>query len=171
MRRRWNIPIWAGFAVVLLALFSYLPVFSLFPFTRDFPWVNLLLFLAGLCLLALGLNHAFREPKVYRGKVAGSILAVLSLRINTCRTQFGNIRPILLWDIHRFERRPSRGQCPTRWPGSARFHPRRRGWESGSSFRSLEAQSRRLVDFLPRILVTVLHLRVTGHGAGAQSIS
>ena len=79
MRRRWNIPIWAGFAVVLLALFSYLPVFSLFPFTRDFPWVNLLLFLAGLCLLALGLNHAFREPKVYRGKIFGSILAVLSL--------------------------------------------------------------------------------------------
>ena len=81
MRRHWNIPIWAGFAIVLLALFSYLPVFSLFPFTRDFPWVNLLLFLAGFFLLALGLKHAFREPKDYRGKIAGSILAVLSLAI------------------------------------------------------------------------------------------
>ena len=79
MPRRWNVPIWAGFAVVLLAVISYLPVFSLFPVTRDFPWVNLLLFLTGLCSLALGLKRAFREPKVYRGKVAGSILAGLSL--------------------------------------------------------------------------------------------
>ena len=81
MRRRWNIPIWAGFAIVLLALFSYLPVFSLFPFTRDFPWVNLLLFLAGLCLLALGLKRAFRDSKIYRGKVFGSILTAFSLAV------------------------------------------------------------------------------------------
>ena|SRR5258706_9706091 len=81
MRRHWNIPIWAGFAVVLLALFSYLPVFSLFPFTRDFPWVNLLLFLTGICLLAVGLSRAFRKPEGYRGKVFGSILTALSLAV------------------------------------------------------------------------------------------
>ncbi len=81
MRRRWNILIWAGFAIVLLALFSYLPVFSLFPVTRDFPWVNLLLFLAGLCLLALGLKSAFRDSKIYRGKVFGSILTAFSLAV------------------------------------------------------------------------------------------
>jgi hypothetical protein len=79
MRRRWNLLIWAGFAIVLLALVSYLPVFVLFPATRDFPWVNLLLFLTGICLLALGLKRAFREPTLYRGKIAGSILAALSL--------------------------------------------------------------------------------------------
>jgi thiol:disulfide interchange protein len=79
MRRRWNLLIWAGFALVLLALLTYLPVFTLFPATRDFPWVNLLLFAAGICLLALGLKRAFREPMVYRGKIAGSILAVLSV--------------------------------------------------------------------------------------------
>jgi hypothetical protein len=79
MRRRWNIPIWTGFALVLLALLSYIPLFSLFPVTRDFPWANLLLFLTGFCLLALGLNRAFREPKTYRGKVFGSILTGLSL--------------------------------------------------------------------------------------------
>jgi len=81
MRRRWNIPIWAGFAIVLLALFSYLPVFSLFPVTRDFPWVNLLLFLAGICLLALGLKRAFGDSKIYRGKVFGSILTAFSLAV------------------------------------------------------------------------------------------
>jgi drug/metabolite transporter (DMT)-like permease len=64
---------------VLLALLTYLPVFTLFPITRDFPWVNLLLFVAGICLLALGLKRAFREPTLYRGKIAGSILAALSL--------------------------------------------------------------------------------------------
>jgi len=79
MRRRWNLRIWAGFALVLLALVSYLPLFTLFPITRDFPWVNLLLFGAGICLLALGLKRAFREPTLYRGKIAGSILAALSL--------------------------------------------------------------------------------------------
>jgi drug/metabolite transporter (DMT)-like permease len=79
MRRRWNLRIWTGFALVLLALVTYLPVFTLFPATRDFPWVNLLLFLIGICLLALGLKRAFREPTLYRGKISGSILAVLSL--------------------------------------------------------------------------------------------
>jgi len=79
MRRRWNFPIWAGFAVVLLAVISYLPVFSLFPVTRDVPWVNLLLFVAGLYLIALGLKRAFGQPKIYRGKIFGSILAALSL--------------------------------------------------------------------------------------------
>jgi hypothetical protein len=81
MRRRWNLRIWAGFAIVLLALVSYLPVFVLFPITRDFPWVNLLLFLAGIWLVAVGLKRAFREPQLYRGKIAGSIVAVLSLAI------------------------------------------------------------------------------------------
>lgn len=79
MRRRWNLRVWAGFALVLLGFVTYLPVFTLFPVTRDFPWVNLLLFLTGICLLALGLKRAFREPTLYRGKIAGSILAVLSL--------------------------------------------------------------------------------------------
>jgi hypothetical protein len=79
VRRNWNFQIWIGFAVVVLAVITYIPVFSLFPATRDFPWVNLLLFLIGICLLALGLNRAFREPKIYRGKVAGSILTGLSL--------------------------------------------------------------------------------------------
>jgi len=79
VRRRWNIRIWAGFAIVLLAVISYIPVFSLFPVTRDFPWVNLLLFVVGVGLLAAGVKRAFREPALYRGKIFGSILAGLSL--------------------------------------------------------------------------------------------
>jgi predicted membrane channel-forming protein YqfA (hemolysin III family) len=78
-RRRWNISIWAGFAIVLAAVLSYIPIFVQFAVTRDFPWVNLLLFLVGGCLLAIGLKRAFREKELYRGKVTGSILGALSL--------------------------------------------------------------------------------------------
>ena len=47
--------------------------------TRDFPWVNLLLFGIGAALLLVGLFRAFGRPQVYRGKVFGSIFATISL--------------------------------------------------------------------------------------------
>jgi hypothetical protein len=61
----------------LLAALSYIPFFALFPVTRDFPWANLLLFLAAGGLLAAGLRKAFGQPERYRGKVSGPILAGL----------------------------------------------------------------------------------------------
>jgi hypothetical protein len=79
MKRLWNWPIWAGFLLVLAGLFSYIPVFAQFPATRDFPWVNLLLFAAGLALLAAGLVRAYRRPDRYRGRVVGPIVSVVSL--------------------------------------------------------------------------------------------
>ena len=79
MKRRWNIPIWAGFAIVIAAFASYVPIFAAFPLTRDIPWANYLLFLAGGALLAVGLRRAFRDPEQYRGKVSGSILGGLSV--------------------------------------------------------------------------------------------
>lgn len=79
MKRRWNVSVWVGFLVILVAVFSYLSFFIRFPITRDFPWANLLLFLAGGVLLALGLKRAFREPEVYRGKVSGAIFGALSV--------------------------------------------------------------------------------------------
>jgi hypothetical protein len=65
----------------LLAALSYIPVFSRFPVTRDFPWANLLLFLASGCLLAIGLYRAFAQPGKYRGKISGPVLSALSLAI------------------------------------------------------------------------------------------
>jgi AhpC/TSA family protein len=78
MKRSWNWALWAGFAVALAGLFTY-PVFAQFPVTRDFPWANLLLFGAGALLLLIGLFRAFGRPQLYRGKIFGSIFAVLSL--------------------------------------------------------------------------------------------
>jgi len=79
MKRSWNWRIWAGFLLVVAGLVSFVPVFAQFPATRDFPWVNLLLFAAGLALLGLGLAKAYRHPERYRGRVIGPILSVLSL--------------------------------------------------------------------------------------------
>src|SRR5438128_417157 len=81
MKRSWNWSIWLGFAVALLAAFSYIPLFVRFPATRDLPWVNLLLFLVAGILLARGLSRAFTQSERYRGKISGPILAVLSLAI------------------------------------------------------------------------------------------
>jgi hypothetical protein len=80
MKRNWNGFVWAGFAVVLLGAFSFLFLVR-FPATRDFPWVNLLLFGTGLVLLAAGLRRAFLQSDRYRGKVSGPVLSLLSLTI------------------------------------------------------------------------------------------
>ncbi len=79
VKRHWNIPIWAGFAIVIAAVVSYIPLFAVFPVTRDVPWANYLLFLAGGGLLAVGIRRAFRDPAHYRGKVSGSILGGFSV--------------------------------------------------------------------------------------------
>jgi hypothetical protein len=77
MKRKWNWPIWTGFVVAVGGLFSY-ELFARFPVTRDFPWANLLLFAIGAALLLFGLFRAFGRPQLYRGKIFGTILAVLA---------------------------------------------------------------------------------------------
>ena len=81
MKRRRNILNWVGFAIVVVAFGSYVPLFALFPATRDIPWANYLLFLIGGALIAVGLKRAFRDPEHYRGKISGAILAALSALI------------------------------------------------------------------------------------------
>ena len=78
-KRNWNWRIWVGFIVALVAFVSYIPFFIKFPITRNVPWVNWLLFALAGWLLWGGLRRALRNPEAYRGKIAGSILAVLSL--------------------------------------------------------------------------------------------
>ncbi len=81
MKRCWNLSLWAGFLLVVAGVLSYIPIFALFPITRDFPWANLLLFLAGGVLLGRGLLRAFQQPELYRGKILGSILTALSVAV------------------------------------------------------------------------------------------
>lgn len=79
MKQRWNRSLWAGFGLVLAGFLTYIPVFAQFPITRDFPWVNLLLFAAGLWQLGVGLLRAYGRREQYRGRVFGPVLAVLSV--------------------------------------------------------------------------------------------
>jgi len=75
----WLVP--AGFLVCVIAFLSFFFFFVKFPVTRDFPWVNLLLFgLAGI-LSVIGLRRAFTQSDAFRGKIFGPILTVLSVGI------------------------------------------------------------------------------------------
>ena len=76
--KAWNWHLWTGFVLSLLALFGYM---FLFEMTRSVLWVGLALCIAAVCLLVLGLRRAFAQPDVYRGKVAGPILAIFSALI------------------------------------------------------------------------------------------
>jgi len=78
MKRKWNWPIWVGFAVVLVGLSSF-GFFAQFPITRDFPWANFLIFGIGAALLIFGLFRAFGRPQAYRGKIFGSIFATVAI--------------------------------------------------------------------------------------------
>ncbi|HTQ53017.1 MAG TPA: hypothetical protein VMI94_01075 [Bryobacteraceae bacterium] len=95
MHRKFNALAWFGFALTLLATFSYIPVFTRFAGTRDFPWPNLAMFLAGGCMLAVGLKRAYGSPERYRGKIAAPVLSVLAV------TLFG----LFYWGLFVFARR------------------------------------------------------------------
>src|ERR1700751_3522947 len=79
--RRTNWSIWAGLLLSVVAAASYFLLFARFPTTRDVPWVNFLLFALAAVLLGFGLRRAFVNHLVYRGKVAGPVLAVASIAI------------------------------------------------------------------------------------------
>jgi hypothetical protein len=79
MKRNWNSAVWTGASLVFLGVISYPLFFVRFPALRDFPWANLPMIALGLVLLALGLVRAFRRSDLFRGKISGSVLAVLAL--------------------------------------------------------------------------------------------
>ncbi|PYY18652.1 MAG: hypothetical protein DMG60_07660 [Acidobacteria bacterium] len=76
--KAWNWRLWTGFACSLLALFGY---FLLFEITRTAFWISLLLCIVAVILLIGGLRRAYSAPEAYRGKIAGPILATLSLLV------------------------------------------------------------------------------------------
>lgn len=79
--KRFNWPIWAGFALTVIAFLSYTLVFVNFPVTRDFPWVNLLLFAVALILLFVGVRRSYGSGRSLIGKIGGTVLAVLGVLV------------------------------------------------------------------------------------------
>src|SRR5574338_698987 len=81
--KRLNWPLWIGFLLTLAAFLSYFFIFVLFPFTRDFPWANLVLFVIAGVLLFMGLRSGFaaNRPHPVRSKILSSIISVFSLMV------------------------------------------------------------------------------------------
>lgn len=102
MKRSWNWSLWVGFFFVLAGFLSY-TFFAQFPVTRDFPWANFLLFASGGIFLLVGLVRAFGKPQSYRGKIAGPILAALSVVV------FGFFSYLVFYELRQL---PSSMQAP-----------------------------------------------------------
>jgi lysylphosphatidylglycerol synthetase-like protein (DUF2156 family) len=81
--RRLNWPLWIGVLLTLIGAFSYIAVFIWFPITRDFPWVNLLLFLGAALFLWKGVRRGFARDQLHptRSKIVTSIFTTLSVLI------------------------------------------------------------------------------------------
>ena len=69
--------------LTLAAFITYTSVFVYYPVTRDFPWVNLLIFAVAVVLLIIGLRRGFASdrPHPTRSKVVSSIVGVLGLTV------------------------------------------------------------------------------------------
>lgn len=78
MAKLWNWRLWAGFGLSIGALAGY--VFWVNE-TRAVFWPALLLFAVAAVLLFSGWKRRFREPELYRGKIAGYVLSTLSVVI------------------------------------------------------------------------------------------
>ena len=76
--RRRNGILWLGLVLAFLGPLSNGLTFLGFP-AAVVPWISLTLPVIGSALVLLGLWRAFRHSAVYKGKIAGSILATLSL--------------------------------------------------------------------------------------------
>lgn len=77
-----NWPLWSGFLLSPIAFLSYPFVFERWPVTRDFPWVNLLLFGLTALLLVTGLRRAFAPGRMRWLRItSGLVASALSVAI------------------------------------------------------------------------------------------
>lgn len=77
-KRLRNGAIWFGLLLTLLGPLSGALEFIGIP-AAPLTWISLLFPIIGFVLVVIGLWRAFRQPEIYRGKVAGSIIAVVSI--------------------------------------------------------------------------------------------
>ena len=77
VRKRTLAP-WLALLLTVLGLLSNGLPFIGFPAT-PVPWISLLVSLTGIVVVLIGLWRAFGESTVYRGKISGSVAAVLSV--------------------------------------------------------------------------------------------
>ena len=76
--RRRNGAIWLGLLLTVLGPLRGELEFIGFP-ESPLPWTSLVLPIVGVLLVIIGLWRAFRQPQTYRGRIAGSVIAVVCL--------------------------------------------------------------------------------------------
>jgi hypothetical protein len=76
-----NWPLWLGFIVTIFAFLSYPFLFVNWETTRDFPRVNLPLFILALVLLFFGVRRAFAPGRRMISKVVAPVIATISLLV------------------------------------------------------------------------------------------
>ena len=78
-QRERNSPLWAGVLLLVLAFaLGFVPFFAQVPGQGALPWLNLLLSVLAVVLIAAGLRRVISQPERYRGKAAAWLLTVLS---------------------------------------------------------------------------------------------
>lgn len=77
--KRLNWQIWAGFLLSLAAGFSYPFLLSDWEITRDYAWLNLIMFAPAMVLLILGLRRAFKPDKGIVLKIFSSLAAAFGV--------------------------------------------------------------------------------------------
>lgn len=77
-QRRRNSALLQGALLTFLGLLGNVASFMV-QVNEIFLWLTLLISAAGLALLLAGVLRAFMQPQVFRGKIAGTILTVVSL--------------------------------------------------------------------------------------------
>jgi hypothetical protein len=78
-QRRNNVATWWGLLFAIAALGCNAAFFASLPFQAAITWLSLLLATVALIFLVTGLNRAFRQPGLYRGKVLTVVLTVIAL--------------------------------------------------------------------------------------------
>jgi hypothetical protein len=80
VQRRRNTPLWVGSALLLLTVIITTPqIYALSLPQQALPWLGLVVPAAAVACFAVGLRRAFAQAQIYRGRVFGSILGVVSL--------------------------------------------------------------------------------------------
>jgi len=79
MAARSSTPIlWSGLLLSVVAFFSYPFFFVRWPLTRNFPWVNLVLFAVAIALVVVGIRRALRADSPRTAKISAIVASLLS---------------------------------------------------------------------------------------------
>jgi hypothetical protein len=76
---RRNTVLWAGCLLTIVAVLTNGLYFLRPPAQAAIPWLNLGSAVVALLFLLVGLRRAYTSPPVYRGKVSGTIFAIMSM--------------------------------------------------------------------------------------------